>query len=138
MEFVRSYFFPNEPLTSWTLFHQNRELCCIVLEVIKKCSTGQRFIRKEVTSYKTHISIKSIVIFTLLVILRAKGLPIVHTYLAQICYYDPWSVGISLQSPQSVTTPRILTFEHSIVFVVSCLYLRDHVLSGGCLFPRDE
>ena len=32
-----------------------------------------------------------------------------NTYIAQICYYDPQSVGINVQSPQSATTPKRLT-----------------------------
>jgi hypothetical protein len=27
-------------------------------------------------------------------------------YIAQICYYDPQSAGINVQSPQGATTPR--------------------------------
>ena len=52
MDFVRSYFGKNEPLTRWTLFFQ------ISTDLEKKwgqkCSTGQRFICTEVTSYKIH------------------------------------------------------------------------------------
>ena len=34
-----------------------------------------------------------------------------HSYSekSQICYYDPQSAGINMQSPQSATTPRRLT-----------------------------
>ena len=41
MDFIRSYFFTNGPLSIQFWW--------------KKCSTSQRFIRKEVTSYKIHI-----------------------------------------------------------------------------------
>ena len=44
-------------------------------------------------------------IFTILIILLVKSLQIV----AQICYYDPQSAGINVQSSQSATTPRRLT-----------------------------
>ena len=44
-------------------------------------------------------------IFTLLVILIVKSLQI-----AQICYYDPQSAGINVQSPQSATTPKVHSF----------------------------
>ena len=48
--------------------------------------------------------------FTLLIILIVKSLQIeLLTYIAQICYYDPQSAGINVQSPQSATTPRRLT-----------------------------
>ena len=48
MDFVKSYFFTNEPLTSWKKWWKN-------------CSTGQRFmfICKEVTSHKIHTLVKS-------------------------------------------------------------------------------
>ena len=45
MDFVRSYFDTNEPLTSADLEKK----------LGQKCSTGQRFICTEVTSYKIHI-----------------------------------------------------------------------------------
>ena len=34
-----------------------------------------------------------------------------HSYIAQISYYDPQSAGINVQSPQSATTPKRLTLE---------------------------
>ena len=46
---------------------------------------------------------------TLLIIFIAKKSWIRGTYLGRICYYDPWSLGVTLQSPQSTTTPRVLT-----------------------------
>ena len=58
MDFVRSHFFPTVLQTSWTLFHHF--LVPLVLhcyrypKVMKKCSTGQGYIQKEVTSYKIH------------------------------------------------------------------------------------
>ena len=60
MDFVRSYFDRNEPLTSWTLFSPLFDwfvLCAqqTSQKVRKKISTGQRFICTEVTSYKIHI-----------------------------------------------------------------------------------
>ena len=53
MDFVRCYFGTNEFLTSWTLFSS----LCADLEKKwgQKCSTGQRFICTQVTSYKIHI-----------------------------------------------------------------------------------
>ena len=36
--------------------------------------------------------------------------------IAQICYYELWSVGISVQFPQSNTTPRILTLTYIYSF----------------------
>ena len=44
MDFVRSHFFTNEPVECFKV-PQIEE---------KKCSTGQRVIHKEVTSYKIH------------------------------------------------------------------------------------
>ena len=57
MDFVRSYFGTNEPLTSWTLFSSLFDWSHSkpVKKWGKKCSTGQRFICTEVTSYKIHI-----------------------------------------------------------------------------------
>ena len=57
MDFVRSYFFTNEPLTIWTLFSSLFDWFHSkpVKMWGKKCSTGQRFICTEVTSYKIHI-----------------------------------------------------------------------------------
>ena len=57
MDFVRSYFDKNEPLTSWTLFSSLFVQISADLEKKwgQKCSTGQRFICTEVTSYKIHI-----------------------------------------------------------------------------------
>ena len=54
MDFVRSYFGTNEPLTSWTLF--SHFLARSAKKWGKKCSTGQRFICTIVTSYKIHIN----------------------------------------------------------------------------------
>ena len=80
MDFLKSYFFKNEPLFRWTFFHQNwiggtcktlqhlisctasgEIRCCNVLHVPpqssfdeKKCSTKQRFIHKEANFYKIH------------------------------------------------------------------------------------
>ena len=36
------------------------------------------------------------------------------TYIAQICYYDPQSAEINVQSPQSATTPKRLTLLNSL------------------------
>ena len=61
MDFLRSYFDTNEPLTSWTLLSPLFFPYHCWLDLIwkkkwgKKCSTGQRFICTEVTSYKIHI-----------------------------------------------------------------------------------
>ena len=57
MDFVRSYFSTNEPLTRWTLFTSVFDWSHSkpVKKWGKKCSTGQRFICTEVTSYKIHI-----------------------------------------------------------------------------------
>ena len=64
MDFVRSYYFPNATLTSWTLLDHFCHfwlglllLCCctypkVMTKMAKKCSTGQSCIRKEVTCYK--------------------------------------------------------------------------------------
>jgi hypothetical protein len=52
MDFVRSYFGKNEPLTSWTLNPAKKWG--------KKCSTGQRFIFTEVTSYQIHTLVSSL------------------------------------------------------------------------------
>jgi hypothetical protein len=51
MDFVRSYFGTDEPLTSWPdlCTQQNQS------KSEEKCSYGQRFICTEVTSYKIHI-----------------------------------------------------------------------------------
>ena len=37
------------------------------------------------------------------------------TYIAQICYYDPQSAGINMQSPQSATSPRRLTLSLQVI-----------------------
>jgi hypothetical protein len=60
MDFVRSYFCTNEPLTSWTLFSSlfGRLSADPAKKWGKKCSTGQRFICTEVTSYKIHILVE--------------------------------------------------------------------------------
>jgi hypothetical protein len=56
MDFVRSYFGTSEPLTSWTLLFSLFFQISTGLDKKwgKKCSTGQRFICIEVTSYKIH------------------------------------------------------------------------------------
>ena len=56
MDFVWSHFFPNAPLTSWTLVSSlwGTSSTTGTKKWWKKCSTGQRCIRKEVTSYKIH------------------------------------------------------------------------------------
>ena len=67
MDFVRSYFFPNATLTSWTFLDHFCHhfwvglvlLCCcthpkVITKMAKKCSTDQSCIKKEVTSYKIH------------------------------------------------------------------------------------
>ena len=50
------------------------------------------------------------------------------TYMAQICYYDPQSAGINVQSPQSATTPRILTLPTKYLkwTLISHFSLRPH------------
>ena len=53
MDFVRSYFFTNEALSSWTLFSSKLDWR-LSANLILMCSTAQRFIRKEVTYYKIH------------------------------------------------------------------------------------
>ena len=45
---------------------------------------------------------------TFLIILTVKSLQ-KEVHIAQICFYDPQSAGINVQSPQSATTPRRLT-----------------------------
>ena len=45
-------------------------------------------------------------------ILMVKKLQI-ELYIAQIYYFDPQSAGINVQSPQSATTPRRLTYKLS-------------------------
>ena len=63
MDFVKSYFGKNEPLTSWTLLSPVFFQISADLEKKgdleknggQKCSTGQRFIFTEVTFYKIHI-----------------------------------------------------------------------------------
>ena len=57
MDFVRSYFGTNEPLTSWTLFFSLFDWFAVwpVKKWGKKCSTGQKFI----TSYKIHTLVMS-------------------------------------------------------------------------------
>ena len=61
MDFVRSYFGINEPLTSWTLFSSLLDWFAMHTQqtsqkVRKKvCSTGQRLICTKVTSCKIHI-----------------------------------------------------------------------------------
>ena len=56
MDFVRSYFRTNEPLTSWTLLSSLFFQISTNLEKKwgQKGSTGQRFICIKVTSYKIH------------------------------------------------------------------------------------
>ena len=65
MDFVRSYFGTNEPLTSWTLFSSlfGRISADLAKKWGKKCSTGQKFIFTEVTSFKIHILVESINLF---------------------------------------------------------------------------
>ena len=60
MDFVRSYFDTNEPLTSWTFFSSLFDWLHSkpVKKWGKKCSTSQRFIGTEVTSYKIHILVE--------------------------------------------------------------------------------
>ena len=48
--------------------------------------------------------------FTLLIILLVKSLQ-------KICYYEPQSAGINVQSPQSATTHRRLTLTHLSVLM---------------------
>ena len=54
MDFVRSYFFPNETLGSWTYLSSLLGGFAVAptQKWWKKCSTAQSFIGKEVTSYK--------------------------------------------------------------------------------------
>jgi hypothetical protein len=67
MDFVRSYFFPNATLISWTFLRhfchhfwvgatakQHQTHPKVMSKMVKKCSTGQSCIQKEVTSYKIH------------------------------------------------------------------------------------
>ena len=56
MDFVRIHFFPNAPLTSWTIFSSLFGTCSTrgTPKWWKKCSTGQGYIRKDVISYKIH------------------------------------------------------------------------------------
>ena len=55
MDFVRSYFGTNEPLTSWTFFpHFLTGLQQKQTKIEGKCSTGQRFVCTKETSYKIH------------------------------------------------------------------------------------
>ena len=56
MDFVRRYLGTNEPLTSWTLLSSLSVHISTDLDKKwgQKCSTGQRFIFIEVTSYKIH------------------------------------------------------------------------------------
>ena len=56
MDFVRSYFGTNEPMTSLTLFSSLSDWSHSkpVKKRGKKCATDQRFICTEVTSYKIH------------------------------------------------------------------------------------
>ena len=73
MDFVRSYFFPNATLTSWTFLDHFCHhfwvslllLCCcthpkVMTKMAKNCSTGQSCIRKEVTSYKIGTLVKTV------------------------------------------------------------------------------
>ena len=58
MDFVRSYFFTNEPLSRKTLFFLSKldwglSANLILMKKVFNCSE-LRFIRKEVTSYKIH------------------------------------------------------------------------------------
>jgi hypothetical protein len=54
MDFVRSYFFTNETLGSWTYLSPLLGGFAVAptQKWWKKCSTAQSFIRKEATSYK--------------------------------------------------------------------------------------
>ena len=56
MGFVRSYIGTNKPLASWTLYSSLFEWFDSKPDKKwgKKCSTGQKFLCKEVTSYKIH------------------------------------------------------------------------------------
>ena len=55
--------------------------------------------------------------------------------MAQICYYDPQSAGINVQSAQSATTPRRLTLmarlQNSIQYS-NCLFM--HSKLGNAFF----
>ena len=71
-DFVRSYFFPNATLTSWTFLDHFCHhfwvglllLCCcthpkVMTKMAKKCSTDQRFMRKRITTYRIHTLVRS-------------------------------------------------------------------------------
>ena len=61
------------------------------------------------------------------------------TYIAQmwqICYYDPWWMGISgisLQSPKNTSTPRILTLLLGCDSKFRCAYF--YAGCGGLFLP---
>ena len=57
MDFVKSYFGKNEPLTSWTPHICPPFFSDLEKNWGQKCSTGQRFIFTEITFYKIHILI---------------------------------------------------------------------------------
>ena len=54
-DFVGTYFFTNEPLSSQIRFSSKLDWVDLMrIYLMKKCSTAQRFFREEVTSYKIH------------------------------------------------------------------------------------
>ena len=72
----------NEPLSSWTLFSSKLDLHKVPnLILMKKCSTAQRFICKEVTSYKFHTLVKSLPLkFAKQLVKRGNGRKRFRTY----------------------------------------------------------
>jgi hypothetical protein len=82
MDFVRSYFGTNEPLTSWTLLWG------------KKCSTGQRFICIEITSYKIHTLVPHFFLY-----FTTKYIPLIAQYFTYnaLSFYGLMSMVVNLR-----------------------------------------
>ena len=59
-----------------------------------------------------------------------------HTHIAQICYFDPQSAGINVQSPQSATTPRRLTLNGTVILHLGGLQTRKLGQSESFIFDE--
>ena len=98
MDFVRSYFGTNEPLTAVEHFCSHffsRSALIWTKSEEKKCSTGQRFIFIKVTPYKIHTLIASKKCMTMVFMIRIH-IPIILLQKSLLSWLKktPYSVGI--------------------------------------------
>ena len=106
MDFAKSYFGKNEPLTSWTLLSPVFFQISADLEKHggQKCSTGQRFIFTEVTFYKIHILVSDLYIYSeLLVSWAYRG----NLLAAKHLQFQKWFYPIMLSPPSFFQFPSL-------------------------------